>query len=298
MSGSLRQGKRQTGYSVTRRMRRAGLAIALTTSCAPATNPAPGSVRVASPVPTLTPDETPTSSPETAARQTLAPSRRPMCVKPGIHRKLANCPPKGRTSPSAGANRAYNQAAKAYRQKRWAQCADAFDAALSAHPHDPRAAQSANDAAICYQMLSRKRRGYGGLGRKFTPRTLSPARKRELAAYHRAICYHLPQVRTPKQRAQLVEFKYAQARLYLEEQHWPQAAVGFRDVAFNPADTDAGSHAAMLYLETLYTMAQRLNPPQTSCLDDIRADLPKLIALYCPGSEYCGVFAKVKADLQ
>jgi hypothetical protein len=65
-------------------------------------------------------------------------------------------------------------------------------------------------------------------------------------AFNRYVCYITPKEGDAEAKEQYVEVKYARARTYFESQHWEEAALGFRDIALNHPDHDAGIFAAQL----------------------------------------------------
>src|SRR5690606_10233659 len=85
---------------------------------------------------------------------------------------------------------------------------------------------------------------------------------------------------------QYVEVKYGRARIYFEPQHWEEAALGFRDIALNHSDKDAGIFAAQLYLEAMNVLGANAEPPRPSCVADMSKDVAGYVADYCSGDEF------------
>ena len=79
----------------------------------------------------------------------------------------------------------------------------------------------------------------------------------------------------------LVDVKYARARIYFENHRWEEAAVAFRDVALNHADSDVGVYAAQLSLEALNVLGATLAPGRPACFDEMSRDVPRYVDLYC-----------------
>ncbi len=221
----------------------------------------------------------------------------------------------------------YAMADLLYFQQRWAECGPAFDAVVAENPTDPAAAEAAYASVLCYQNIYEQthkggedRKGAGNLpgqGKKQTegdkkaeenaklqPKPLTDNQKGMLTAFNRYICYIKPAPGDAAGADQLVEVKYARARTYFEAQHWEEAATAFREIAINFADKDVGIYAAQLYLESVNVLGASSNPPRPSCYDEMGADVPKFIDLYCTGEkakkneEQCTTLTKIQCDIQ
>ena len=97
-----------------------------------------------------------------------------------------------------------------------------------------------------------------------------------------------------------VERDYARARLSFEANRWVDAATGFRKLAFEHPDHDVGVYAAQLYLECLNILGSQAH--RSECYDDIAADVPRIVGLYCTArrrqnEDSCGMLDKIQADL-
>ena len=194
-------------------------------------------------------------------------------------------------------------------QKKWSQCAGAFDAVASAEPQGALIADAEAGAVICYQNVYAVKHKDGShrqglrhrIGADYERRPLTDEQQGTVRSFARHICQFPPTKGDSEAYEIYTEVKYARARTYLEAQHWQQAAEAFRDVAFNHADMDAGIYAARLYLESLLVMATKINSPRTSCQTTIADDAPKLLELYCEGTrleeneEQCTVMKRIRS---
>lgn len=217
----------------------------------------------------------------------------------------------------------YHRADLLYAQKKWDECGPAFDAVVAENPTGPEAPEAAFAAVLCYQNIydelhkgGKDKKGAGMMpgsdknkdkkseADKYKPREFDQRQKGMIEAFNRYVCYIKPADNDKEGKDQLVEVKYARARTYFEAQHWEEAALGFRDVAFNHADHEAGIYAAQLYLESINVLGQNSDPPRPSCFDHMGEDVPKLVGLYCTGAraaaneEQCTVLTKIQCDIE
>ncbi|HVY48519.1 MAG TPA: hypothetical protein VHB21_21670 [Minicystis sp.] len=219
----------------------------------------------------------------------------------------------------------YAMADLLYFQKDWAKCGPAFDAVVAEDPNGPTAPEAAYASVLCYQNIYTEthkdgsdRKGSGNLpaaakkgektsnqkAKQLAPKPFTDAQKGMLTAFNRYVCYIKPAASDKEANEQYVEVKYARGRTYFEAQHWEEAALAFRDVAMNHADKDVGIYAAQLYLESLNVMGSSVEPTKPSCYDDMAADVPKFIELYCQGdkaktnAEQCGTLIKIQRDIE
>jgi tetratricopeptide (TPR) repeat protein len=220
----------------------------------------------------------------------------------------------------------YDMADLLYFQKRWKDCGPAFDAVVAENPRGEDAAEAAYASVLCYQKMydqlykgdsARKGKGLGPKGMskkdreakksdwdKLKPKPIDPLKQGMITAFNRYICYIKPSQGDKKAREQYVEVLYARARTYFDAQHWEEAALGFRDVALNYSDMDAGIYAAQLYLESVNVLGAHANPPRPSCFDDMARDVPTFLKLYCSGSklkdneDQCEILTRIQFDIQ
>jgi len=219
----------------------------------------------------------------------------------------------------------YAMADLLYFQQRWEECGPAFDSVVAEDPKGESAAEAAYASVLCYQKMydamykgqaDRKGKGLGPTGadkkdreakkgewEKFKPKPLTDLQKGMITAFNRYVCYIQPPKGDKEKEEQYVEVKYARARTYFEAQHWEEAALGFRDVAINYSDRDAGIYAAQLYLESLNVLGGRAEPPRPSCFEDMGKDVPTFLKLYCEGkkaednSEQCELLTRIQFDI-
>ncbi|MDB4933241.1 MAG: hypothetical protein JWP87_213 [Labilithrix sp.] len=213
----------------------------------------------------------------------------------------------------------YAMADLLYFQKDWARCGPAFDSVVAEDPTGPEAARAAYAAGLCFQNVYEAAhennaglRGAGNLpGRghrnataddatRLRPKDMKGDQAAMVKAFDRYVCTIKPAANDAAGQDQLVEVKYARARTYFEAQHWDEAALAFREIALSHADRDVGVYAAQLYLESANVLKQHFG--KTSCEDDMAADVPKLIELYCgpdktKNAEQCTSLRYVQVDL-
>ncbi len=90
------------------------------------------------------------------------------------------------------------------------------------------------------------------------------------------------------------------AQSHLARHQCEDAAVGFRDLAFNHRDFASETNAPAFYLQSINELAMR---GRTVCYDTMAADVPLLVALHCAGDraerypETCELLDRVGADI-
>lgn len=199
-----------------------------------------------------------------------------------------------------------------YSDKDWNKCGPAFDAVVAEDPAAPDAAKYAYAAALCYQAADEEahhgerpsiRAGEANTS-SLRPREMSPAESAKVRAFDRYVCGVRPAEGDKAGVDQLVEVKYARARTYFEAQRWEEAALAFREIAFEHAERDLGLYAAQMYLESANILNRWFNketPDAPACETEMSADVPKLVALYCASAERdkdaCASFRRVEVDL-
>jgi TolA-binding protein len=204
----------------------------------------------------------------------------------------------------------------------WGACGPAFDAVVEENPNGPDAAEAAYAAVLCYQqvyLLEHKpgsdRVGKGNLpgsgkdikketDEKYKAKDTSTGQKGMINSFQRYVCYIKPDKSDADGQKQLVEVKYFRARTFFELQRWEEAALAFKDVAFNHPDSDLAVPAAQLYLESINVLTWHGNPNRPACLDDMIADVPKFIDSFCSNgkdaknADVCTTLIKVQCDIQ
>lgn len=221
----------------------------------------------------------------------------------------------------------YAMADLLYFQEKWAECGPAFDSVVEEDPNSSEAAEAAFASVLCYQKIydvthkgGEDKKGMGNLpgqgkkseaekkadeNAKLQPKQFTPSQKGMITAFNRYICYIKPPAGDVAGQEQLVEVKYARARTYFEAQHWDEAGLAFKEIAVGHSDRDVGIYAAQLYLESINVLGSNMNPPRPSCYDDMAADVPKFIELYCTApekatknAEQCVVMKRIQADIR
>ena len=89
-----------------------------------------------------------------------------------------------------------------------------------------------------------------------------------VGAFNRYVCYVKPAAGDKRGPERLVDIEFARARTYYETRHYEEAALAFREMAVNHADSESGVYAAQLYLESLNVLATRAEPGKAACIDD------------------------------
>ena len=219
----------------------------------------------------------------------------------------------------------YAMADLLYFQERWKECGPAFDSVVDEDPKGADAAEAAYASVLCYQKMydqmyagnkdkegkglgpkgasEKDREAQGGEWAKFKPKDLDDMEKGMLQAFNRYVCYIKPKAGDTEAEEQFIDVKYARARTYFEAQHWEEAALGFRDVALNYADKDAGIYAAQLYLEAINVLGAKAEPPRPECYDDMAKDVPAFLKLYCEGGKFednkdqCQLLTRIQFDV-
>jgi tetratricopeptide (TPR) repeat protein len=208
---------------------------------------------------------------------------------------------------------AYLMADLLYARKRWDKCGPAFDAVAADDPRGPLAAESSYTSAICYQNLyhashagrsdrvGRAAVPARGAAPDLSPRELTEAEKGMLASFSRYLCLPPPAATDKEARDRRVEVAYARARTYFDARRWEEAAAGFRQVALEHPEHEAGIFAAQLYLEALNVLGT--SSGHAACFDDMTRDVPRIASAYCEGghekenAEQCAGLLKVERDL-
>ncbi len=219
----------------------------------------------------------------------------------------------------------YAMADLLYFQERWKDCGPAFDQVVDEDPKGQDAAEAAYASVLCYQKMydqmyagnkDKQTKGLGPKGasekdreaqkgewEKFKPKELDSMQKGMLQAFNRYVCYIKPKAGDTEAEEQYIDVKYARARTYFEAQHWEEAAIGFRDIALQHSDKDAGIYAAQLYLEAINVLGSKAEPPRPQCYDDMAADVPAFLELYCKGAKFednkdqCQLLTRIQFDV-
>ncbi|MFO0549539.1 MAG: tetratricopeptide repeat protein [Polyangiaceae bacterium] len=201
-----------------------------------------------------------------------------------------------------------------YFQKDWERCGLAFEEVVAAEPKGPLSREAALAAAFCMQndYLSHHddaeaRAGLGGAAtttgndERFKPRELSPKEATMVRSFARFACV-ASEATEPEEVDQLVDVQFARARTYFEARHWDEAAVAFRQIAFEHPKHEAAVYAAQLYLEALNVLATHVARP--SCLTDIGEEAKRFVDLFCTdgsraaNADSCDAFERIGRDVE
>ena len=131
---------------------------------------------------------------------------------------------------------------------------------------------------------------------QFRAKEFSPMEQGMLNAFQRYVCF------VPDSE-DLPQIKYRRARIYYESNHFEEASVIFKDIAFNYKDTDLGVYAANLYMDSLNVLGTYSEPRRPSCYDDMNTSIEPLFGLYCQAdkreqnAELCNVLEQLRCDL-
>jgi tetratricopeptide (TPR) repeat protein len=217
----------------------------------------------------------------------------------------------------------YYYAELLWKMENWAQCGPAFDRVLEVDPKGEYTEDAAYASVLCYNKQYQmtyaasekevkhrdddkkkgKRRGKAKeptreeLVAQYAPKDLSPLEEGMLNAYKRYICF-VPD------SDDLPTIKYRQARIYYETNHFHEASVLFKDIAFNHAESDLGVFAANLYLDALNVIGTYSEPARPACYDEMNDNIEPLYGLYCSSeadradnAELCEVVEQLRCDL-
>jgi tetratricopeptide (TPR) repeat protein len=218
-----------------------------------------------------------------------------------------------------------------WRMEDWAACGPAFDRVVELNPEGEYTSDAAYAAVLCYNNLyqqryaanERTRRGdlggeqessggerRGGRrgGRRaqvaqreetqtFEPQPFTEVQDGMLRAFQRFVCY-------VRDSAELPTVKYRRARIYYETNHFEEAAVIFRDIAWNHRDSELAEYAANLYLDSLNMLGTRVGQGNPACISEIENSLDPLFGFYCSTAEQrdahpdlCGVVVNLRCDV-
>lgn len=221
----------------------------------------------------------------------------------------------------------YYYAELLWKMENWGQCGPAFDRVLEVNPQGEFTEDAAYASVLCYNKQYQqtyaesektvkhrdkdgddkpKKKGKKGednepsraeMVEKYKPKEFSALEKGMLNAYQRYVCF------VPDSE-DLATIKYRRARIYYETNHFEEASVLFKDIAFNHSKTDLAVFAANLYLDSLNVIGTYSEPPRAQCFDDMNTDLEPMYGLYCKtedqkasNAELCQVLEQLRCDL-
>lgn len=218
---------------------------------------------------------------------------------------------------------AYYYAELLWKMEDWAQCGPAFDRVVELDPQGEFTSDAAYAAVLCYNSLyqqqyqtrerqtredsaNRRRRGRRGRrGRRqeepetpsFERREFTDLERGMLNAFRRYVCF-------VNDSEDLPTIKYRQARIYYEANQFEEAAVLFKDIAWNHRDSELAEYAANLYLDSLNVLGSQREPNRPECLREIESSIDPLNGFYCSTPDardehpdLCGVLTTLKCNV-
>ena len=181
-----------------------------------------------------------------------------------------------------------------WKMEEWGQCGPAFDHVVELDSQGEFTSDAAYAAVLCYNNLYQQqyvpretktkfvsksdqkalRNAKAAPKNKFAPKKLTPLQEGMLEAFNRYVCY-------VDKAEDLSTIKYRRARIYYEANRFEEAAVLFRDVAFNHKDSELAEYAANLYLDCLNVLGTQLAQPRVACVQELGAAIDPMAASFC-----------------
>jgi tetratricopeptide (TPR) repeat protein len=219
----------------------------------------------------------------------------------------------------------YYYAELLWKMENWEKCGPAFDHVLEVNAQGEYTEDAAYASVLCYNkqyqttfagdektIKHREKKEEEGKGKKkkkegepsheemvakFKPKDFSPLESGMLHAYQRYVCF------VPDSE-DLPTIKYRRARIYYETNHFEEAAVLFKDIAFNYVNSDLAVFAANLYLDSLNVIGTYSDPARPACYDDMNDAIEPMFGLYCKTdqaredhADLCQVLEQLRCDL-
>jgi tetratricopeptide (TPR) repeat protein len=186
---------------------------------------------------------------------------------------------------------AYYRAELLWKMEDWRECGPAFDRVVDMNPKGEFVSDAAYAAVLCYnnsyqqlykqteratrsEFSKRKGKQAEPVEDVLEPKPLGPLETGMLKAFQRYICYVSDNEKLPT-------IKYRRARIYYEANHFEEAAVLFKDVAWNHRDSELAEYAANLYLDSLILMAEKGKPKRVGCFSTVEETLDPLEKWFC-----------------
>jgi tetratricopeptide (TPR) repeat protein len=181
-----------------------------------------------------------------------------------------------------------------WKMDEWGQCGPAFDHVVELNPQGEFTSDAAYAAVLCYNNLyqqqyvpretetqfvsKRDQKAQGkaeaSSSNKFAPKKLTPLQEGMLEAFNRYVCY-------VDKTEDLATIKYRRARIYYESNRFEEAAVLFRDIAFNHKESELSEFAANLYLDCLNVLGTQIPEPRVACVQELSASIDPMSASFC-----------------
>jgi hypothetical protein len=192
---------------------------------------------------------------------------------------------------------AYWAAELLWKRSRWEECGPAFDRVVELDPQGEYLQEAAYAAVLCYNNLYERentddtevraerpapaRRGHerqltaeqeaAAELERLARRDLTRLEQGMLDAYTRYICY-------VAEGEDLVRIKYRRARIHYVANHWEEAAVLFRDIAYNHSGDSLATYAANQYLDCLNAIARLDQGRRIACRDELAGGVEDFLA--------------------
>lgn len=219
----------------------------------------------------------------------------------------------------------YYSAELLWKMNDWAGCGPAFDRVVELNPAGEFTSDAAYAAVLCYNNLyqqdyqkrersvrvdpNEKRRksspakaspgaepkGVDATG--LAPREFTELEQGMLNAFQRYVCF------VPNSN-ELPTVKYRRARIFYEANHFEEAALLFRDIAWKHRESDLAVYAANLYLDSINALTRRASNTQLACVGELSAALNPLWGFYCESptafsqhGELCKVVQQLRCDV-
>jgi tetratricopeptide (TPR) repeat protein len=206
-----------------------------------------------------------------------------------------------------------------WKMEEWSQCGPAFDGVVELNPQGEYTSDAAYAAVLCYnnlyqqQYTSRetKTRFTSNTDKKatakaadkaeeekFVVRDFTPLEAGMLQAFNRYVCY-------VDEAEDMATIKYRRARIYYESNRFEEAALLFRDIAFNHKESELSEYAANLYLDCLNIMGTQLSQPNPACVLQLSASIDPMHEAFCKSEmaaqehpDLCGTLGNLQCQVR
>ena len=185
-----------------------------------------------------------------------------------------------------------------WKMDEWGQCGPAFDHVVELNPQGEFTSDAAYAAVLCYNNLYQQqyvpretetnfvsksdqralKHTKAAPKNEFAPKKLTPLQEGMLEAFNRYVCY-------VDKAEDLATIKYRRARIYYEANRFEEAAVLFRDIAFNHKDSELSEYAANLYLDCLNVLGTQIDEPRVACVQELSTSIDPMSASFCGTSQ-------------
>jgi len=205
-----------------------------------------------------------------------------------------------------------------WKMEEWGQCGPAFDKVVELNPQGEFTSDAAYAAVLCYNNLYQqqyvpreteskfvsrtdqraKQNASAKTADSFAPKQLTPLQEGMLEAFNRYVCY-------VDKAEDLATIKYRRARIYYEANRFEEAAVLFRDIAFNHKDSELAEYAANLYLDCLNVLGTQVAEPRVACVQELGTVIDPMSSAYCgtetladENPDLCGTLSTLQCQVR